>query len=214
MSLIRWDPFGDADTLFNRLVTPSFARAALPGDGRKLDWSPSADISETDKEYFIRAELPAVKKEDVQVTYDEGIITIKGERKQQKDEKNEKYHRVESFYGSFERSFSLPENAQRRRDPLREQGWHLDGTHPEDGDRQAQSETDHRAVSRLADHPGRQRQWCCRHFGRIDLYAGVIHEVRCRANAPSVGTRGADGAEPTCQRACASTKRAMCSSAA
>jgi HSP20 family protein len=111
MSLIRWDPFGDVDTLFNRLMPPTLARLTLAGNGRKLDWSPSADISETDKEYFIRAELPAVKKEDVQVTYDEGIITIKGERKQQKDEKNEKFHRVESFYGSFERSFSLPENA-------------------------------------------------------------------------------------------------------
>ena len=66
--------------------------------------------SSTDKEYVIRAELPAVKKEDVQVTVDEGVITIKGERKQQKEDKNEKFHRVESFYGSFERSFSLPEN--------------------------------------------------------------------------------------------------------
>jgi HSP20 family protein len=110
MSLIRWEPFGDVDTLFNRLMPSTLARAALAGNGRKLDWSPSADISETDKEFVIRAELPAVKKEDVQVTYDEGVITIKGERKQQRDEKNEKYHRVESFYGSFERSFSLPDN--------------------------------------------------------------------------------------------------------
>ena len=75
-----------------------------------MDWAPSADISETDKEYLIRAELPAVKKEDVQVTFDDGMITIKGERKQQKEDKNEKYHRMESFYGSFERRFSLPEN--------------------------------------------------------------------------------------------------------
>jgi len=105
------EPFGDVDTLFNRLMPSNFARLALAGNGKKLDWSPSADISETDKEYVIRAELPAVKKEDVQVIYDEGVITIKGERKQQKDEKNEKFHRVESFYGSFERSFSLPENA-------------------------------------------------------------------------------------------------------
>jgi HSP20 family protein len=111
MSLIRWEPFGDVDALFNRLMPSGYARLALAGNGRKLDWSPSADISETDKEYVIRAELPAVKKEDVQVTYDEGVITIKGERKQQKDERNEKFHRVESFYGSFERSFSLPENA-------------------------------------------------------------------------------------------------------
>lgn len=114
MSLVRWEPFGDVDTLFNRVGPSKFkhwSRLALGGNVRELDRAPSADISETDKEYVIRAELPAVKKEDVQVTYDDGIITIKGERKQQKDEKNEKFHRVETFYGNFERSFSLPENA-------------------------------------------------------------------------------------------------------
>jgi HSP20 family protein len=113
MSLIRWDPFGDVDTFFNRLVPSSYAhfpRLSVEGNGKKLDWAPSADISETDKEYVIRAELPAVRKEDVQVTFDDGMITIKGERKQQREDKNEKFHRVESFYGSFERSFSLPEN--------------------------------------------------------------------------------------------------------
>ena len=112
MSLVRWDPFVDVDTLFNRLMPSSFARwPRLSGDGdKKLEWAPSADISETDQEYVIRASLPAVKKEDVQVTVDAGMITIKGERKQQKEDKSEKYHRVESFYGTFERSFSLPEN--------------------------------------------------------------------------------------------------------
>ena len=112
MSLVRWDPFADMDTLFNRLMPSSFARwPRLSGDGdNKLEWAPSADISETDQEYVIRASLPAVKKEDVQVTVDAGMITIKGERKQQKEDKSEKYHRVESFYGTFERSFSLPEN--------------------------------------------------------------------------------------------------------
>lgn len=111
MSVIRWDPFADVDRFFNRMVSGQFwPRVALEGDGGKLQWAPSADISETDKEYVIRAELPAVKKEDVQVTLDNGIITIKGERKQQKEDKNEKFHRVESFYGSFERSFTVPEN--------------------------------------------------------------------------------------------------------
>jgi HSP20 family protein len=113
MSLIRWEPFGDVDALFSRLVQNGFAnggRLALSGNNRKLDWAPSADISETEKEYVIRAELPAVKKEDVQVTYEDGIITIKGERNQQKDEKGEKFHRMETFFGSFERSFSLPDN--------------------------------------------------------------------------------------------------------
>ena len=113
MSLIRWEPFGDVDTLFNSLMPSSYAnwpRLSVEGNGKKLDWAPSADISETDREYVIRAELPAVKKEDVQVTFEDGMLTIKGERKQQKEDKNEKFHRVESFYGSFERRFSLPEN--------------------------------------------------------------------------------------------------------
>jgi HSP20 family protein len=112
MSLVRWDPFADVDSMFNRLMPSAFLRSSLAagGNGKKLEWSPSADISETDKEYLIRAELPAVKKEDVQVMLDQGVITIKGERKQQTEDKNEKFHRIESFYGSFERSFSLPEN--------------------------------------------------------------------------------------------------------
>jgi HSP20 family protein len=109
MRVVRWEPFGEFDTLFTRLV-PSLRQLALEGSGKKLEWTPSADISETEKEYVIRAELPAVNKEDVQVTLDDGMITIKGERKQHKDDKNEKFHRVESFYGSFERSFSLPDN--------------------------------------------------------------------------------------------------------
>lgn len=112
MSLIRWDPFGDVDAMFNRMMSSQFwPRLTLEGNGgKKLQWAPSADISETDKEYVIRAELPAVGKDDVLVTLDQGLITIKGERKQKKEDKNEKFHRVESFYGSFERSFPLPEN--------------------------------------------------------------------------------------------------------
>lgn len=113
MSLIRWDPFSDMDTLFNRVMSSNLARwprLSASEEGRKVEWSPSADISETDKEYVIRAELPAVKKEDVKVSFEDGMITIKGERKQQKEDKNEKFHRIESFYGSFERTFSLPDN--------------------------------------------------------------------------------------------------------
>ena len=112
MSIVRWEPFGEMDSLFNRLMPSMFGR--WPGrfgttNGDAVQWAPSADISETDKEYLIRAELPAVKKEDVKVTVDDGMITIEGERKQQKEDKNEKLHRIESFYGHFTRSFSLPE---------------------------------------------------------------------------------------------------------
>ena len=112
MSLVRWDPFADIDTLFNRMMPTAFARwPRLSTTGsERLEWAPSADISETEQEYVIRAELPAVKKEDVTVTVDAGTITIKGERKQLQGDQTEKYHRIESFYGAFERSFSLPDN--------------------------------------------------------------------------------------------------------
>jgi HSP20 family protein len=111
MSLVRWDPFADMDKFFNRMMPSAFARwPQLSSDNGKVEWAPSADISENDEEFVIRASLPAVKKEDVTVTVDSGMITIKGQRKQQNEDKSEKYHRVESFYGSFERSFSLPDN--------------------------------------------------------------------------------------------------------
>jgi HSP20 family protein len=75
------------------------------------EWAPLVDISEDDKEYLIKAELPEVKKEDVKVTAEEGTLTITGERKFEKEEKGKKYHRVERAYGTFVRNFSLPDNA-------------------------------------------------------------------------------------------------------
>ena len=75
------------------------------------EWSPLVDISEDDKEYRIKVELPEVKKEDVKVTAEAGTLTIMGERKFEQEEKGRKYHRVERAYGSFGRSFSLPDDA-------------------------------------------------------------------------------------------------------
>lgn len=112
MSLVRWDPFAALDESFNRIMPSVFGQwpRITFGDNSKLEWRPSADISETDKEYLIRAELPAVKKEDVKVTVDGGVITVQGERKQEKEEKGEKLHRIERLYGSFMRSFALPDD--------------------------------------------------------------------------------------------------------
>jgi HSP20 family protein len=113
MSLIRWEPFTGVDDVFARM--PSlFGRwpGALERETRRaLDWAPSVDITETDAEYLIRAELPAVQKDDVRITVDEGTLTISGERKQKTEEKKEKVHRVETVFGKFSRSFSLPDNA-------------------------------------------------------------------------------------------------------
>ena len=113
MSIVRWDPFGEFDSLFNRLMPTMFNRwpgRASAANGDSAQWAPTADISESDAEFLIRASLPAVNKDDVKVTVDNGMITIEGERKLQKEDKNEKLHRVESFYGHFARSFSLPES--------------------------------------------------------------------------------------------------------
>jgi HSP20 family protein len=75
------------------------------------DWAPAVDIIEDDKAYVIKAELPEVKKEDVKVTVQEGVLTIQGERKQEKEEKGKKFHRIERTYGTFVRTFTVPDDA-------------------------------------------------------------------------------------------------------
>ena len=75
------------------------------------EWAPLVDITEDDKEWVVKADLPEVKKEDVKVTVENGLLTISGERKVEKEEKGKRYHRMERAYGSFVRSFRLPEDA-------------------------------------------------------------------------------------------------------
>jgi HSP20 family protein len=110
MNLVRWEPFSAMDEMFNPF--PSFfgrwPRFAADTES-KFDWAPSVDISETGKEYLIRAALPAVRKEDVKVTVDDGMLTLSGERTQKEQQQDEKFHKVETYYGSFSRSFALPD---------------------------------------------------------------------------------------------------------
>lgn len=111
-ALMRWDPFRELEEMSDRL-NRMFARPAVRTNGKETmivaDWTPTVDISETDGEYQIKAEIPDVRKEDVKVTLEDGLLTIQGERKQEKEEKGKKYHRIERSYGSFVRSFSLPD---------------------------------------------------------------------------------------------------------
>lgn len=113
MTLVRWDPFRELEDMSERL-NRVFARPALRNNGKEAltvaDWMPTVDISETEGEYLIKAELPEVKKEDVKVTVENGVLTLQGERRQEKEEKGKKFHRVERSYGSFVRSFTLPES--------------------------------------------------------------------------------------------------------
>jgi HSP20 family protein len=91
-----------------------FRRGNLAPDDENItvsEWAPLVDIAEDDREYLIKAELPEVQKEDVKVTVENGTLTIRGERKEEKEEKGRKFHRVERFYGRFERSFSIPDDA-------------------------------------------------------------------------------------------------------
>ncbi|MBI3608089.1 MAG: Hsp20/alpha crystallin family protein [Nitrospirae bacterium] len=112
----RWDPFKELDELQSRLST-MFGRAPLRKDGereetmRLVEWAPLVDIIEDEKEYRIKAEVPEVKKDDVKVAVQDEVLTISGERTFEKEEKGRKYHRVERAYGSFARSFTLPEDA-------------------------------------------------------------------------------------------------------
>ena len=113
MTLVRWDPFRELEEVSDRL-NRMFARpAAARTNGKETmivaDWAPSVDISETEGEYQIKAEIPDVKKEDVKVTLEDGVLTIQGERKHEKEEKGKKFHRIERSYGSFVRTFSLPD---------------------------------------------------------------------------------------------------------
>jgi HSP20 family protein len=113
MRVIKWEPFRDVDDVFDRFFAESMRRWPRQGAATQppREWAPAADVSETDGEYVIKAELPEVRKEDVSITVQDGVLTLAGERKQEKVEEQEKIHRIERFYGSFARRFALPENA-------------------------------------------------------------------------------------------------------
>lgn len=115
MNLIKWDPFReleDVSTRLNRLFGRSADRSDSNNDLLAVtDWAPSVDISETDATYQIKGEIPGVHKEDVKISIQDGLLTIQGERKQEKEEKGKKFHRIECSYGSFMRSFRLPDDA-------------------------------------------------------------------------------------------------------
>ena len=115
-AMTRWDPFKELDELQSRLST-LFGRSPVRKNGEKdemmtvAEWAPLVDIVEDDREYLIKAELPEVKKEEVKVTVQDGVLSLAGDRKFVKEEKAKKYHRLERAYGSFVRTFSLPEDA-------------------------------------------------------------------------------------------------------
>ena len=116
-TLTTWNPFRELDEVQNRLSKlfggfPAFpVRFPKNGDTFKLpDWSPLVDITEDDHEYLFKVDLPEMKKDDVKVTIENGILYISGERKTEKEEQKQKFHRLERCFGTFERNFTVPED--------------------------------------------------------------------------------------------------------
>jgi HSP20 family protein len=110
----HWNPWKDIEDMEQRLST--FLRQPSRSEGGKeamtvAEWSPLVDISEDEKEYLVKAELPEIKKEDVKLIVQDNVLSISGERKSEKEETGKKYHRIERSYGSFLRSFTLPEDS-------------------------------------------------------------------------------------------------------
>lgn len=113
MNIARWDAIREMDQFFSLPIGSFITRRHRPATGTEESdgaWTPTLDVSETEDEYLVRADLPSVKKEDVSVMLDNDVLTIAGERKLDKEDKSEKVHRRESLRGMFTRSLSLPEN--------------------------------------------------------------------------------------------------------
>jgi len=114
-TMTTWNPLRDLEEMHDRVL-----RSLGLGMSRRIpdaqqslttaEWAPSVDISEDDQEYLIKAEVPEVNKDEVKVTVENGMVTIKGERKLENEENHRKYHRIERSYGSFLRSFTIPDD--------------------------------------------------------------------------------------------------------
>jgi HSP20 family protein len=111
MAIVRWEPFQDLPATqkdFNRFISEAFPRLFGGDEPSTRTWAPPVDIYETDNALLLKADLPGVDPKDVEIRVENGILYLKGERKFEKEVKEENYHRVERSYGAFTRSFSLP----------------------------------------------------------------------------------------------------------
>lgn len=113
MGLIRWDPARELDALqsdMNRLFDAFFQNRGLTADATdgSRRWIPAMDLLETDDELVLRADLPGLSEDDIEIEVKDGTLTIAGERRAEHEERNEGYHRVERSFGRFSRSLDLP----------------------------------------------------------------------------------------------------------
>ncbi len=111
MAVVRWDPFRELSLLQERM-NRLFEDAGRGWRGEEpvatTTWSPAVDIFETDEEIVVKAELPGIDRKDISVSLENNVLSLKGERRFEKETRDENYHRIERAYGSFSRSFSIP----------------------------------------------------------------------------------------------------------
>lgn len=100
-----WDPFADLNRMHRELE-----RSFFNGRGKPADFAPPVDVHEDEDALVLRAELPGVKQEDIDVSIDANVLTLKGERRLETEQEGRRYHRVERAFGSFVRQFQLPTN--------------------------------------------------------------------------------------------------------
>lgn len=112
MAIVRLDPFikelDEIQTRLGRLFPIRGLGRPLEEETFFADWSPAADVQETDTEFLIKADLPEVAKEDVKVQVDDGVLTVQGERRREEETNGKRFHKVEREYGTFVRRFALP----------------------------------------------------------------------------------------------------------
>lgn len=113
--LKKWEPFGDMLSLreeIDDLFSDFFRRVPSEGFPREGLWYPAIDIEETEDAFKLSAELPGMKKEDIKISFSDGRLTMEGERKFEKEEKNKTFHRIERSYGKFKRIISMPREVE------------------------------------------------------------------------------------------------------
>jgi HSP20 family protein len=111
MAIVRWDPSSELDSLqseFNRLFD-SFLGSGDRADTRARRWVPAMDLVETDDHLVLKADLPGMSKEDVNIEVKDNVLTVSGERKAEHEDKADGYYRIERAFGSFSRSLTLPQ---------------------------------------------------------------------------------------------------------
>ena len=115
MNLMRWDPYREVSSLQDRLNRALGGRTEREDEMQLAAWAPPVDIAEEKDRILITAELPGFKENEIEIQTENGMLTLRGERKFEKESDGKSYHRVERSYGQFVRSFSLPNNVDREK---------------------------------------------------------------------------------------------------